>query len=103
MNRYVSCPNMWNEQRSDGNMVSLVLQMDDCNAPATYQSLMNYIFSPYIGRFLDVYLDDVIIYSNTLIEHKGHCKLAMDILNKEKLYLSKKKLRFLPDELKLLG
>ena len=87
----------------DGNMVSLVLQMGDCNAPATYQSLMNYVFSPYIGRFLDVYLDDVIIYSDTLGDHVKHCKLAMDILNKEKLYLSKKKLRFLPDELKLLG
>ena len=87
----------------DGNMVSLVLQMGDCNAPATYQSLMNYIFSPYIGRFLDVYLDDVIIYSDTLEEHEGHCKLAVDLLDKEKLYLSKKKFRFLPDELKLLG
>ena len=87
----------------DGNMVSLVLQMGDCNAPATYQSLMNYIFSPYIGRFLDVYLDDVIIYSDTLEDHLNHCMLAIDILRKEKLYLSKKKLRFLPDELKLLG
>ena len=87
----------------DGNMVSLVLQMGDCNAPATYQSLMNYVFSPYIGRFLDVYLDDVIIYSETLDDHVKHCKLAIDILRKEKLYLSKKKLRFLPDELKLLG
>ena len=33
----------------DGNMVSLVLQMGDCNAPATHQSLMNHIFSPYLG------------------------------------------------------
>jgi hypothetical protein len=29
----------------DGNMVSLVLQHGDCNAPATYQSLMNHLFS----------------------------------------------------------
>ena len=36
----------------DGNMVSLVLQMGDCNAPATYQTLMNYLFSSYIGRFI---------------------------------------------------
>jgi hypothetical protein len=87
----------------DGNMVSLVLQMGDCNAPATYQSLMNHIFSPYLGRFLDVYLDDIIIYSDTLAEHVVHCKLAMDILKKEKLYLSKAKIRLFPDELKLLG
>ena len=48
----------------DGNMVSLVLQMVDCNAPATYQALMNHLFSAYIGWFVDVYLDDIIIYSN---------------------------------------
>lgn len=45
----------------DGNMVSLVLQMGDCNGSATYQSLMNHIYSPYLGRFLDVYLDDVMV------------------------------------------
>ena len=87
----------------DGNMVSLVLQMGDCNAPATYQSLMNHIFSPYLGRFLDVYLDDIIIYSDTLQDHVQHCRLAMNVLKKEKLYLSKPKIRFLPDELTLLG
>lgn len=83
----------------DGNIVSLVLQMGDCNVPATYQSLMNHIFSPYLGRFLDVYLDDVIIYSDTLDEHVRHCKLAMDVLRGEKLYLSKAKIRFLADYL----
>ena len=87
----------------DGNMVSQVLQMGDCNAPATYQSLMNHIFSPYLSRFLDVYLDDVIVYSDNLEDHVKHCKLAMDVLRKEKLYLNKKKLRFLPAELQLLG
>jgi reverse transcriptase-like protein/aspartyl protease/zinc knuckle protein len=87
----------------DGNMVSNVLQMGDCNGPATHQSLMNYIFSPYLGRFLDVYLDDVIVYSDTLAEHIKHCKIAMNILRWEKLYLSKKKLNFLAESLKLLG
>ena len=87
----------------DGNMVSLVLQQGDCNAPATYQSLMNHIFSSYLGCFLDVYLDDIIIYSETIKEHVQHCKLAMDILKKEKLYLSKSKIKFMPDEMRLLG
>ena len=77
--------------------------MGDCNAPATYQSLMNHIFSSYLGRFLDVYLDDIILYSDTLDDHKHHCKLAMDVLRQEKLYLSKSKIRFLPEEMKLLG
>lgn len=33
----------------DGNMVSFVVQLGDCNAPA----IMNHFFSPYIGRFLN--------------------------------------------------
>ena len=37
---------------SDGNMVSLVIQIGDTNALATYQALMNHIFSAYIGRFI---------------------------------------------------
>jgi len=53
----------------DGTMVSLVMQIGDCNASATYQSLMNHIFSAYIGVFMDVYLDDIVIYSDTMEEH----------------------------------
>jgi len=87
----------------DGNMVSLVLQQGDCNAPATYQTLMNYLFSAYIGRFMDVYLDDLIIYSHTIEDHIQYVKLVIDILTREKLYLSKNKLHFLEPELKLLG
>jgi len=87
----------------DRNMVSLVAQLGDCNAPATYQALMNHIFSAYIGRFMDIYLDDIVIYSNTLVEHVGHVKLVIDILAREKLYLSEKKLHFIAPELHLLG
>jgi hypothetical protein len=56
-------------------MVILVLQQGDRNAPATYQSLMNHMFSDYIGRFMDVYLDDIVIYSDTLQDHIKHVKL----------------------------
>lgn len=38
-----------------GTMESLVLQQGDCNGPATYQNLMNHIFAPYIGVWMDVY------------------------------------------------
>jgi hypothetical protein len=65
--------------------------------------LMNHLFSPYIGRFMDVYLDDIVIYSDTLEEHINHVKLIIDILRKERLFLSKNKLHFLKSELKVLG
>lgn len=87
----------------DGNMVSHVIQQGDCNAPATYQALMNHIFSALIGRCMDVYLDDIVVYSSTLEQHISDVKSIIDILRKEKLYLSKKKLRFLAPEVDLLG
>jgi hypothetical protein len=37
----------------NGNMVSLVIQIGDCNMPATYQTLMNHIFSGYIRKHMD--------------------------------------------------
>ena len=87
----------------DGNMVSHVLQQGDCNAPATHQALMNHIFSPYVGRFMDIYLDDIVVYSSTLDDHVKHVKLVLDVLGREKLYLSKSKLHFVQPELKILG
>lgn len=72
----------------DGNMVNQVVQIGDCNAPVTYQALMYYLFSAYVGCFMDIYLDDIVIYSSTLDKHIAHVKLVLDILYKEKLYLS---------------
>jgi Reverse transcriptase (RNA-dependent DNA polymerase) len=88
----------------DDNIVSQIIQIGDCNAPATYQVLMDHLFSSYISRFMDsVYLDDIVIYSESLDEHLSHVKIVLDILQKEKLYLSKEKLRFLADKLRILG
>ena len=87
----------------DGNMVSHVVQQGDCNAPATYQALMNHLFSAHIGRIMDVYLDDIVIYSDSLDQHVKDVKIILDILKREKLYLSKNKLRFIAPEIDLLG
>jgi hypothetical protein len=76
-------------------MISTVIQIGNCNAPAAYQALMNHLFSNYIGRFMDVYLDDIVVYSNTLGEHIEQVRLVLEILKREKLYLSENKLRFL--------
>jgi hypothetical protein len=87
----------------DENMVSQVVQIGDCNTPATYQTLMNHLFSLFIGHFMDVYLDDIVVYSSLLEEYVEHVKLVLGILEGEKLYLSKGKLRFLAEELRILG
>ncbi|KAJ8489233.1 hypothetical protein ONZ45_g13670 [Pleurotus djamor] len=64
---------------------------------------MNHIFAPYIGDFMDSYLDDMYIYSDTLEDHIRHCKLVLDVLKREKLYISEKKMKFLVREVNVLG
>ncbi|KAF8694387.1 hypothetical protein RHS03_08195, partial [Rhizoctonia solani] len=86
-----------------GTMVSMVMQQGDCNAGATYQSLMNHLFQSYIGVFMYVYLDDIVIFSDTIEEHVEHIRTVADILRREKFYLSPKKMQFFARELILLG
>jgi len=64
---------------------------------------MNYIFGEYLGKWMDVYLDDIILYSDSLEEHIENVKTMLKILEREKLYLSKHKIQFLVDEVKILG
>lgn len=87
----------------DGTMESLIMQQGDCNAVATFMAIMTDLFSAHIGVWMDVYLDDIVIYTDTLDEHVVRCKQAIDTLSKAKFYLSEKKLQFLPKELHLLG
>jgi hypothetical protein len=44
------------------------------NAPATFQTVMNSIFHPYIRKFVVVYIDDILIFSRTEAEHKAHMR-----------------------------
>ena len=42
------------------------------NAPATFCMLMNQVFHEYMDKFVVVYLDDIMVYSVTIEEHKEH-------------------------------
>lgn len=84
-------------------MQSKVLQIGDCNGGATSQAIMTELFAPYIGKWLDIYLDDLIIYSDTAKEHLEHLKIIIDVLRREQFLLSEHKLQLFTKELKTLG
>jgi hypothetical protein len=74
-----------------------------CNAPATFQSLMNDILRPYLDQFVVVYLDDILIFSKTLEEHVKHIDLVLTALKRSKLYAGIKKCAFGLKETEFLG
>ncbi|RVW43719.1 Retrovirus-related Pol polyprotein from transposon 412 [Vitis vinifera] len=67
------------------------------------RTLMNKIFHPYLDKFVVVYLDDIIIYSNTLKEHVEHLRKVFKILRQNELYVNKEKCSFANDEVSFLG
>ena len=53
-----------------------VLQLGLCNAPSTFQRLMNNIMGEYIDNFVLLYLDDILVFSTTEYEHEHHLRLV---------------------------
>src|SRR4030081_2423987 len=86
-----------------GTYVSLVVQQGDCNAPATFQRLVTFLFRKYIGIWVFVYLDDIFIHSNTAEEHEEHLRITKEILLDAKLFLSKTKVFLFAESVDCLG
>jgi len=55
-----------------GSFEFLVMPMGLTNAPATFQAFMNHIFRDMTDIFVVIYLDDILIFSNSLEEHQAH-------------------------------
>ena len=73
------------------------------NAPASFQRMMDRVFKNYKGKFVNVYLDDITVYSQTFEDHIQHLKLIFEKLREVDLKLGKDKCEFAKTELHLLG
>ncbi|RVW53882.1 Retrovirus-related Pol polyprotein from transposon 17.6 [Vitis vinifera] len=71
--------------------------------PGMFYTLTNKIFHPYLDKFVVVYLDDIVIYSNTLKEHVEHLRKVFKILRQNELYVKKEKCSFAKEEVSFLG
>jgi hypothetical protein len=88
---------------SEGQFQFKVLCFGLTNAPATFQRVMNRIFKDYIGKFVLVYLDDILIMSKSPEEHERHLMMALQVLRDNQLYAKLSKCEFNKPELHFLG
>ena len=73
------------------------------NAPSTFIRLMSQVLKPFIGRFVVVYFDDIMIYSKIEAAHYNHMREVLAVLQANELYINWKKYNFLTDKLLFKG
>ena len=73
------------------------------NAPTTFMTLMDSVLRPYLGKFVVVFLDDILVYSKTRKEHLEHLRLVFELLRQHQLFAKKSKCAFFETEVHYLG
>jgi hypothetical protein len=65
--------------------------------------LINGIFKIYMYVFVIVFLDDILIYSNSKEEHEHHLKLVLQVLREHQIYAKLRKCSFNQEQIHYLG
>nr|XP_034908137.1 uncharacterized protein LOC118044086 [Populus alba] len=73
------------------------------NAPAMFMDLMNQVFRPYLDQYVVVFIDDILVYSNSHLEHEQHLRVVLQTLRENQLYAKLDKCEFWLKEVVFLG
>ncbi|KAG8489263.1 hypothetical protein CXB51_017315 [Gossypium anomalum] len=86
-----------------GHYEFLVMPFGLTNAPAAFMDLMNRVFQPFLDRFVVVFIDDILVYSETEVKHDEHLRTVLQVLREKELYAKFSKCEFWLREVTFLG
>ncbi|KAJ9567011.1 hypothetical protein OSB04_002977 [Centaurea solstitialis] len=86
-----------------GHYEFLVMPFGLTNAPAVFMDLMNRVCRPYLDKFVIVFIDDILIYSQSKEDHEQHLRSILELLKAEELYAKFSKCEFWIREVHFLG
>lgn len=86
-----------------GHYEYLVMPFGLTNAPAAFMNLMHRIFWKYLGQFVIVFIDDILVYSKTREDHEVHLENVLETLRGHHLYAKFSKCEFWLSKVKFLG
>jgi hypothetical protein len=81
----------------------IVMSFGLTNAPALFMNLMNTVFMDYLDKFVVVFIDNILKYSQSEEEHVDHLKMVLQRLREHQLYAKLSKCEFWIDEVMFLG
>ena len=74
-----------------------------CNAPSTFQRVMNTVFFKLLDKGVVIYLDDILVYSKTVAEHQQLLNEVFALLSKYQLYVKQEKCALFLETVEFLG
>ena len=73
------------------------------NAPAAFMDLMYRVLQPYLDQFVMVFVNNILIYSQSEEEHEDHLRVVLQLLRDHRLYAKFSKCEFWLTEVRFLG